>query len=152
MATQKANKLRKEKTMKKLAKFLLVFLLISVMCLTNVTAFASEAGGVTPRLSHINNATFVFSATSNGGHLTTSYNGYSSFSKANLNVKVEKRSLLVFWNDVYEWNTSSTNANDVLYYLCPLDGSGHYRATFTLTITGTDGTTDVITDTIKSNY
>ena len=152
MATQKANKLRKEKTMKKLAKSLLVFLLISVMCLTNVTAFASEAGGVTPRLSHINNANFSFSATSNGGHLTTSYNGYSSFSKANLNVKVEKRSLLVFWNDVYEWNTSSTNVHDVLYYLCPLDGSGHYRATFTLTITGTDGTTDVITDTIKSNY
>ena len=152
MATQKANKLRKEKTMKKLAKFLLVFLLISVMCLTNVTAFASEAGGVTPRLSHINNANFTFVANANGGHLNVNYIGGSTFARANINVKVEKRSLLVFWNDVYEWNASSTNVNDSLSYSHSLDGSGHYRATFTLTITGTDGTTDVITDTIKSNY
>ena len=152
MATQKANKLRKEKTMKKLTKSLLVFLLISVMCLTNVTAFASEAGGVTPRITHINASSISFIATSNGGYIDVDYSGSSSFARIDVNVKVEKRSLLVFWNDVYEWNSSSTAKYTTLSCVCPLDGSGHYRATFTLTITGTDGTTDVITETIKSNY
>lgn len=152
MATQKANKLRKEKTMKKLTKSLFVFLLISVICLTNVTAFASETGGVTPRLAHISSASFAFVATSDGGYINVSYEGYDSFVRADLNVKVEKRSLLVFWNDVCEWNTSSTESFNILAYTCALNGSGHYRATFTLTITGTDGTTEVITETIKSNY
>ena len=137
--------------MKKITKTLVAILLIAVLSMVSVTAFAADEG-VSPRLSHMENGGFSFSAVDNVGHIDVTYYGYSSFVRADLNVKIEKRSLLVFWNDVYEWNASCTEINGDFYHAAPLNGSGVYRATFTLTITGNDGTSDVVTDVIKSKY
>jgi hypothetical protein len=69
-----------------------------------------------------------------------------------LTVKVEKRFLLVFWNEVGTWSSTSTELYGYFSHVMPLNGSGTYRATFTLEVLGKDGTLDVITDTLTSDY
>lgn len=135
--------------MKKITKTLIAVLLIAVMSMTHVVAFATEEG-ISPRLSHTGGGGFSFAATANVGYIGVTYYGYDSFVRADLNVKVQKRFLLVFWNDVYEWNASSTEIDGEFYHEFELNDSGMYRAKFTLTVTGNDGTQDIITDTIEN--
>ena len=134
--------------MKKITKTLIAILLIAVMSMTNVIAFAVEEK-INPRLSHMSDGAFSFAARDNVGYIGVTYYGYDSFVRADLNVKIQKRFLLVFWNDVYEWNASSTEKNGDFYHEFDIEKSGTYRANFTLTVTGNDGTTDVITSTIE---
>ena len=141
--------------MKKITKVTLAMLLVLVLSMTSITASASEATsnyneGIMPCLEHIKDADFYFSALSDGGHVTVYYEGYDSFVRADLTVKLEKKFLLVFWNDVDEWSASSTDLDGYFYHLFTLNGNGTYRATFTLTITGNDGTVDTFTDNIQS--
>ena len=137
--------------MKKITKTLVAILLIAILSMTSITSFASEQG-VSPRLSHMSNGSFSFAATADGGYVDVTYYGYDSFVRADLTVKIEKRFLLVFWSDVSTWSASSTDIDGVFYNTLPLDGSGTYRATFTLLITGNDGTVDTIERTIESKY
>ena len=137
--------------MKKITKTLIAILLLVIMCMTNVTAFASDEG-IMPCLSHMEDGSFTFVPTEEGGYVDVTYYGYDSFVRADLTVKIEKRFLLVFWNDVCEWSASSTELNGIFYNTLPLNGSGTYRATFTLLITGNDGTVDTITDVIEGGY
>ena len=139
--------------MKKITKTLIAFFLIAIMGMTSITAFASSESP-SPRLSHMSNGSFSFSATAEGGYIDVTYYGYDSFVRADLTVKIEKRFLFVFWNDVCEWSGSSTKLNGEFYNASPLplDGSGTYRATFTLIITGNDGTVDTIPIEIEDSY
>lgn len=137
--------------MRKITKALITIMLVVIMCMTNLTAFATNEG-ISPRLSHLENSSFAFVANESGGHVDAIYYGYDSFARADLTVKVEKRFLLVFWNDVGEWSASSTNTDGYFFHTFALNGSGTYRATFTLTITGNDGTVDTITEVIESKY
>ena len=134
--------------MKKITKTLIAILLIAVMSMTNVVAFATE-GTINPRLSHTSNGGFSFAARDNVGYIGVTYYGYDSFVRADLNVKVQKRFLLVFWNDVYEWNASSTELNGAFVHEFDIEKSGMYRAQFTLLVTGNDGTVDTVTSTIE---
>lgn len=141
----------------KITKALIIFMLVLVMCMTSIPTFANEAqhnesSNVMPLSSHTDNATFTFSATSNGGYTAVTYRGYESFVRAELTVKVQKRFLWAFWSDVDEWSTSSTAINPILEHVFTLKGAGTYKATFTLVVTGSDGTVDTITDTIESKY
>ncbi len=138
--------------MKKTTKTSLVLLLTLIMCLTSITVFASEQTTINPRYSHVANRSFSFTASSSGGSFSARYVGLDSFARADINVKVEKRFLFAFWNDIGEWNASSTNVNGSFSHVFSLNGSGTYRATITLTITGSNGTTDTITETITSKY
>lgn len=138
--------------MKKVTKTFLILSLTLIMCLTSITASAGEQTGITPRLSHIEDSRFSFTVSSSGGSLSARYVGLDSFARANINVKVEKRVLLAFWNDIGEWSSSSTNVNGNFSHVFALNGKGTYRATITLTVTGTNGTTDTITETITSSY
>ena len=137
--------------MKKITKSLVAIFMIAILSMTSVTSLASNEG-ISPRLSHANGADFSFSATSNGGHLDVTYLGYDSFVRADLTVTIEKRFLLVLWNEVGFWRTTSTDKYGHFYNLIPLDGSGKYRATFTLLITGNDGTVDTITFELEDSY
>ena len=136
--------------MKKITKTIVAIFLIAVMSMANVVAFAE--GGISPRLSHMDDAAFFFSATENGGYAEVSYYGYDSFVRAELTVKVQKRFLLVIWNDVGEWSASSNDIDGRFYHAFALNGSGMYRAVFTLKVYGTDGTYDTIERTIESKY
>ena len=137
--------------MKKITKTLVAIFLIAVMSMSSVVAFASNEG-ISPRSSHTENASTSFTATENGGYCLVNYSGYDSFVRADLTVKIQKRFLLVFWNDVTEWSASSTEREGQFYNTVALNGSGTYRATFTLKITGTNGTVDIIEQTIESKY
>ena len=130
--------------MKKITKVLVAILLIATLSMTNAVAFAAN-DGVNPRLSHMSNGGYTFAVTDNVGYIDVTYYGYDSFVRADLNVKVQKRFLLVFWNDVYEWNASSTEIDGEFYHEFPVEKSGMYRANFTLLITGNDGTVDTLT-------
>ena len=134
--------------MKKITKTLIAILLIAVMSMTHVVAFAADEG-ISPRLSHTSDGGFSFAAVDNVGYIGVTYYGYDSFVRADLNVKIQKRFLLVFWSDVAEWNASSTEIEGNFDHEFDLDGSGMYRAKFTLTVTGNDGTVDTIPSTIE---
>ena len=136
--------------MKKITKTIVAILLIAVMSMANVVAFAD--GGISPRLSHMADGGFSFVATEEGGYVDVNYYGYDSFVRAELTVKVQKRFLLVIWNNVGEWSSSSTDLNGHFYHIFTLNGSGTYRAVFTLKVYGTDGTYDTIEKTIESKY
>ena len=137
--------------MKKITKTLVAIILIAVLSLTGITASASNYT-VSPRWTHLGDANIAFVATATGGHIEVSYDGYESFARADLTVKVEKRFLWAFWNDIGEWSASSTNNNGYFSHTFDLNGSGTYRATFTLKITGSNGTVDTIEETIESKY
>lgn len=143
--------------MKKHSTIIISILLALILATTIITASAAETSidynnGIMPCLEHVSNSSFDFSALSSGGHVSVSYNGNDSFVRADVSVKVEKRFLLVFWNDVGEWSASSTDPYGSFYHIFSLNGSGTYRATITLTITGSDGTVDTITEEIESKY
>ena len=137
--------------MKKITKTLVAIFLIAIMSMTSVTAFASNEG-IMPRLSHMENGSFSFAATADGGYVDVTYYGYDSFVRADLTVKIEKSFLFFWWTEVSTWSASSTALNGVFYKTLPLDGRGTYRATFTLLITGNDGTVDTIEQVIESRY
>lgn len=138
--------------MKKTIKLILLILMSMLMCLTSIPVYAAESENqVMPRLSHMAEASFTFDATSSVGYIDADYTGYAaSFVSAKLTVKVEKQFLFFFWNEVGTWTSTSTELLGSFYHEMSLNGSGTYRATFTLEVTGTDGTVDVITDTIEN--
>ena len=138
--------------MKKTFKTFFVIMLSAIVCLTSIPVCAAE-NQIMPRLSHMDDASFVFIADASGGHIGVDYTGYSeSFLCAKLTVKVEKRFLLVFWNEVGTWSSTSTELYGYFSHVMPLNGSGKYRATFTLEVLGKDGTLDVVEGTIESDY
>lgn len=136
--------------MRKITKTLIGIMLMVVLSMISITSFASEEGP-SPRLSHTEDGSFSFAATADGGYVDVTYYGYDSFVRADLTVKVEKNFLFFWWNEVGTWSASSTNMDGHFYHTIPLDGSGKYRATFTLKVTGNDGTVDTIERTIESN-
>ena len=140
--------------MRKTVKKLFLVTLSLLMCLASIPVYATSAENqVMPRLSHMDDASFAFTATSSGGYISVEYTGYeASFVSAKLTVKVEDRYLWVFWSEVGTWTTTSTDIDGFLCYTMPLNNPGTYRAIFTLEVTGKDGTVDVITDTIESAY
>ena len=137
--------------MKKITKPLVAILLIAVLSMTSITTFASNEG-ISPRLSHMENAGFSFSATANGGYIDVTYYGYDSFVRADLTVEIEKRFLFFFWTEVTTWSASSNEIEGHFANKFDLDGSGTYRATFTLKVTGNNGTVDTIEQVLESDY
>lgn len=137
--------------MRKITKTLIAILLIAILSLTSITSFASN-DSVSPRLSHMSDGRFSFSATANGGYAEVTYDGYDSFVRADLTIKVEKSFLFFFWTEVDTWTASSTDIEGYFFHTFNLTGSGTYRASFTLKITGNDGTVDTVTSEIESKY
>ena len=137
--------------MRKITKTLFITLLTLVMCFNAMSGNASAAA-IEPRLSHVKKMDFAFTASEAGGQLEIYTVAYDSFERMDVNVKLQKRFLLVFWSDVDEWNASSTNPKAILTHVFTLNGTGTYKATLTATVTGSDGTVDIITETIESKY
>ncbi len=138
--------------MKKTLKSTILVMLSLLMCLTSIPVCAAESENqIMPRLSHMDDASFSFDATSSVGYIAATYTGYdASFVSAKLTVTVEKRFLWAFWNDVGTWTATSTDIHGIFEHEMPLNGSGTYRATFVLEVTGTDGTVDVVDGVIEN--
>ena len=137
--------------MKKRLKPWLMFLLTGIMLLTFALPAYAEDTSISPRLTNMDESTMHFSVIDNESHIYVSYIGRSStFLKAEVNVKIEKKFLLLFWKDVSEWTSTSTEVIDYFSNSSPADGSGTYRATIKLTVYGTNGVNDVIEETIET--
>ena len=138
--------------MKKTLKSILLILMSMLICLTSIPVYAAQSENqVMPRLSHIGDASFAFDATSSLGYISADYTGYPpSFVSAKLTVKVEKQLLFFFWDEVGTWTETCTDILGIFEHKMVLTGAGTYRATFTLEVTGTDGTVDVVESVIES--
>lgn len=140
--------------MNKLTKTFLITILLIVLCFSGTSfANASTNDNTNARLAHTNMANFLFTATNAEGEVVVQYAGNSdSFARADVTVKLQKKILLFFWTDVDEWSASSTEENGIFSHIFTLNGTGTYKATFTLTVTGMDGTVDTVTKEIESKY
>lgn len=137
--------------MKKRMKLLCAAILSVIMMMSGITAFANESQ-ISPRYANTDSFRFDFIASEGGGAAYVKYLGNENFVRADINIKVQKRFLLVIWNNVGEWNASSASPDGYFYNVFALNGKGTYRATITLTVTGVNGTVDTITETIESSY
>ena len=133
-------------------KFCLLFVLLFVFA--NVAQISVLASDIMP----LNNNTgltktrFVISDTGDA-IVSVKYEGYPNITTgATITIKIEKRSLLLFWSDVVE---EIITVNDSLYFNelhYQLEDTGTYRCTVEYVISGTGGTDDVITYEEEQKY
>lgn len=116
-------------------------------------ATVNVATGISPRLTNCVTASFSFGVTQAGdATFYVSYEGYDTFTYAKLTVEVQKKFLGLFWTDVDEWTGYCYDKSGMFYDSVPADGTGTYRALFTLEVYGTTGVVDVIEDEIDCKY
>ena len=113
-----------------------------------------------PRFANVNQCTFTFQVLSPGeAHVGVTYAAKSDvFVHSKLTVKIQKKFLGLFWTTVNinepnnEWVSTSDMVNGYFYNSFPVNGTGTYRALFTVEITGINGTIDTIENTIEFKY
>ena len=126
-----------------------VFILLGSVPLTAL-AFNEKSSTFNNNVTHTNTA---FNINAQGvATVTTDYTGYKSVTTgATIKTKIQKRFLLVFWNDVATWTDTATG-----YYYSNTHSTtvekGYYRAQVEYTIYGTGGSPDVITDELERSY
>jgi len=132
----------------------LAFILTIVMAISMITAGAIPASAaentIQPRLSNADTANVSFVVDEYGiGYFAVTYNGNEeTFTEAKVSVTIQKRFLLVFWDDVDRWTGISNEVYGDFYTTFILGDTGTYRAVFTLEFYGTSGVVDVIEDNI----
>lgn len=133
-------------------KLCLIFVLIFVI------VYACQFSTIADNISTYNNNTSdtasSFSISSSGEAIVyINFMGYQGITtEGTINITIEKRNLLVFWNEVVTDTITVTGYmyDDELYYQLP--ESGTYRCTVEYIISGTGGADDVITFTDKASY
>ena len=131
-----------------------LFLALLMMWATIVPTYAADsARDIMPLLENTNDCSVYFAITNTGfAEYSVSYYGQETCTGATVSVKIQKRTLLVFWTTVYEWEGTSTEQNDYIYGSTQLEDTGTYRAVFTVEVHGSNGVTDVIEDKIQKEY
>ena len=137
--------------MKQKLKFWLLFFMTGIMLLVYaIPAYAADTD-ISSRLTNMDVSTMHFSVIDNQSEVYVSYIGRSStFLRAEVTIKIEKKFLLLFWKDVSEWTSTNIEVIGDFLYTAPADGDGTYRATIKLTVYGTNGVNDVIEETIDT--
>ena len=132
--------------------WLIIICLIVIIGCIPTNALAAESG-ITPYYNNTMNTLTDFYISEKGvATVYISFNGYvRETTGATIKTTIEKRFLLVFWNEVASWtdevvgdyysNTHSTTVK-----------KGTYRATVEYTIRGTGGEPDVIVDEYEYTY
>ena len=148
--------------MRKIFKSFLTLLVATAIFVSGIVAVSASGGSsqIVPRwnVAQQNNFTFIVSDTNKATVRVTYTADSATFQKANLTVKIEKRFLLVFWNEVdigytnNEWKASSTSPTGNFYNVFTVNGKGTYRAKITLEIIGNNGQKDVIEETLEYEY
>ena len=129
--------------------------ILTILACTGTSVFAESTSGISTRANNIASVNTTFNIDGNGNaRVYVSYEGYEGITtNAVITVKIQKRFLLVFWQDVDggEWTDYASGE----YYSTShsvLVKSGTYRATVEYTIYGTGGAPDVITEELKAEY
>lgn len=138
--------------MTKRMKTPVAILMALAMCLSTLLLPVSATTSPSPRLSHLSTASFGFYVDENGAEASVSYDGYSSFVKAVVTFKLQKKYMLFFWEDLGEWRGSSTEIYGYFCHVFPLDGKGTYKMNMSLAVVGNDGSADVIEDSLERTY
>lgn len=149
--------------MRKILKSVIIAILtISVLATSNIVVWADEGTNnqISPYLINCDRCVFSFNVVDPGkAQVSIVYTAKRDvFSEAIVSVKIQKRFLGIFWKTVdiglpnNEWIDTSTDVNGVFYNSFDVDGTGTYRAIFTVEIIGIDGSADLIEDTIEAKY
>ena len=105
------------------------------------------------RLSHLSAASFGFYVGEDGGEASVTYEAYrSSFVKAAVTFKLQKKYLLFFWEDLSEWSAISTDVIGSFVYEFPVNSKGTYKMNMSFAVMGNDGSVDVIEDSLERTY
>ena len=128
--------------MKKLTA--IVLCLVAVFGCMGVNAFA-EAEAITPRYDNGYSAYSNFAITESGMAIVSlGYSGYvSETPSVRITTTLQKRSLLVFWNDVTERVDVSTKSSDNFSHTYSVE-DGTYRVKIRFEFSGVSGEKDVI--------
>ena len=131
-----------KKDLKKLMLILLACMMLHVMSLP--ISATSENEQIAPCYINANSYTDEFIITDSGiAVVMVTYQGLpSAFTKADISVKIQKKFLFLFWNDVdigypnNEWTDECTDLNGTFYNTFAVNGTGTYRALITVNIYG----------------
>ena len=125
----------------------------------SIGSVPASNGIITPFYANCDSCSATFTVIDPGeAHFAVVYNAKPDvFTQAKVTVKIEKRFLGLFWTTVdigepnNEWIAYS-NSTDGRFYNVEIDGSGTYRATYTVEFRGVGGTVDIIEDSIECKY
>lgn len=123
---------------------LILSVVIILMLVFQSFAFASD-------ISTYNNNTAVTVTSfviSNAGKSTVTYeyDGYTGITTgATIKIVIEKRSFLLFWNEVITDTVTVYEEHYAGALVCHFTEKGTYRCTVTYTVSGTAGADDVLT-------
>ena len=123
---------------------LILSCILMFVAIIPTSVFASD-------ISLLNNNTLrnvtAFSITDSGeARVTYQYVGYPDITTgAEITIKIEKRNLLIFWNDIVEETIVVAGESYDGVYRYQLSKTGTYRCTVTYRVSGTGGADDVIT-------
>ena len=147
----------------KLRASLILLLVLTMVFVGTVPAHAAAIDD-TPSVMPLMDNCDVFSMSFDiidpnlAGFAVTYYGTTDTFSHAKLTVQIQKKNLLFFWEtqEIGDhgqfWIQVNTSINGVFTDEFTVNGTGTYRALFTLEVYGTNGTVDVIEETIECVY
>ena len=120
-----------------------------VLCVSLMLSFMSipvKAAEVEPRYDVVSNTRASFTINDYVAKVVVSYeSSLNKVQEAKVTTKLEKQVFWFFWEREYEWIDVSINYVDSFTHTYGVS-SGTYRITVTFEITGTDGTSDTITE------
>ena len=120
-----------------------------VLCVSLMLSFMSipvKAAEVEPRFDVVSTTRASFTINDYVAKVAVSYeSSLNKVQEATITTKLEKQFLWIFWTYETEWTDVSTE-DDASFTHTYGVSSGTYRITVTFEITGTDGTTDTITE------
>ena len=128
------------------------FILLSVVLFSALTSSVFADSAIMPRYNNISACSSLFDIIDNTAYISINYMGAKGIcTGATINIKLQKRVLLLFWSTENEWITTTYVPSFDEIYTYPV-ASGTYRVTIEFTIRGSAGPDDVISQTHeKSN-
>ena len=131
-----------------------------LLCSLSVHSFAiADNEEYSPYYTNANVCLADFSISNGTANILIQYTGIATeFTRTEVSVKIQKRFLLVIWNDVdigypnNEWTATSYDLIGSFYKDFSISKTGYYRALITVKIYGTSGEVDTIEFTKEYQY
>ena len=126
-------------------KRFLIFVLLLCLFINPIYASEEPTYGTMPIYENVINAAASFVINSTGSSVVSlNFVLEEKAQSIRIETKIQKRFLLVFWNDVDggQWTDSFTTTTGSLSHTLQLQKTGTYRAVFSFYAVGSDGSLD----------
>ena len=126
-------------------KRILAFVLLLCVFITPVYANSDASGEIMPIGEVATSCNYNFVINSSGiANINFNYLLNENAQSIRIETKIQKRFLLVFWNDVDggQWTDSFETATGSFSHTLQLEKTGRYRAVFHIYAVGTDSSVD----------